>query len=149
MYFDPTTVPDEEFSLIPDGWQRVMIDSAEGKETKAGNGRYISVAMHVADGPHEGRKIFDIMLVNHANETAQKIGLQKLKKLLFACGHTAAVQTEAELLSILRDQVLFAEVTTEKGKDGETRNKVKKYAAELPADASVPVATPGLDDIPF
>lgn len=147
-YFDPATVQDTEFEMIPSGWQRIMLDSAEGKDTKAGTGRYIAVTMHVVGGHHDGRRLFDNLNVKNPSEMAQKIGLSQLKKLLAACGHTEVVETEGELLALLRDRILYAEITTEKGSDGKTRNKVKRYAAELPTDAAV-TATPGLDEIPF
>jgi hypothetical protein len=146
-YFDPAQVEDVTFEALPNGWYRIMLDTAEGKATKAGNGRYINCKFHVVEGPFADRILFHLFNVINPNEMAQKIGHQELKKLLVAIGRSQPAATEEELLGLLADGICYGKVTQQKDTDGKVRNKIKEFAAQLPEGADAPSS--GVDHIPF
>ena len=128
--FDTNSVPpQEDFEPIPPGKYPVLIEAAEVKQTRAGNGHYLKLKLQVLDGPYKGRIVFDNINIQNPNQQCQEIGLRTLAALGKAIGLNAIGDT-AQLLN----QCCIASV---KVKDGQ--NEVRTYAPLTPAGApSVP-----------
>jgi len=95
--FDPATVePSEDYVALLPGKYPVIIDSAEVKETKAGNGHYIKVALSVLEGPSKNRKLWDNINIDNPSEKCVEIGMRQLSAICQAVGLTA-IRDTAEL----------------------------------------------------
>lgn len=75
-----------EFKTMPDGEYKVQCTDAVLKDTKKGDGKYISVTLEVLE-PTEfsGRKIFTNFNVVNPNPKAVEVGMSQLKNYLIAC----------------------------------------------------------------
>lgn len=76
------------FDPLPDGWYEVNITKAEVKNTKAGDGSYISVGYTVTAPSHEGRVVFGNLNIRNKNPKAEEIGHQQLGELMRSIGLT-------------------------------------------------------------
>ena len=74
------------FDTLPEGAYRVMISSADYVDTSAGTGKRIPLELTVMSGEYTGRKIFEGLNVENPNDTAQRIGRQRLAELLDGIG---------------------------------------------------------------
>jgi len=71
---------------LPKGRYKVVLDSAQLQETKAGDGKYIKCTFRVLDAPYENRMLFDNFNVENKNPEAVKIARQMLAQLMKAHG---------------------------------------------------------------
>lgn len=86
LNLDLTNTPEPKgFSPIEPGQYTVVVDEAEVKETKAGNGSYINVKFKI-DGTN--RSIFHSFNIRNPNQQAVEIGLGQLKAFLKCAGWT-------------------------------------------------------------
>jgi len=131
--------PRQSFDLLPAGKYRVVISESEEKQTKKGDGSYLSLTMTVLDGEHEGRKLFDRLNLNNPNDVAAGIARQTLSAICRAVG-----VMKPDSSSDLHDIPLVAVVKIVPPKDNyEAKNEVKGYesaGAGSPAGATVPEA---------
>jgi len=96
--FDSTTVePQQEFDVLPPGKYAVLLEKAEVKATKRGDGHYLEVCGSIIEGPAKNRKLWSRMNIDNPSEVAQRIGQSQLSGLCKACG-IAVIQDEAELV---------------------------------------------------
>ena len=78
--------PEQGFSVVPAGMYAAQIIDVEIKDTKAGNGQYMSVTWELLDGQYRGRKVWSRLTVRNANAEAERIGRQQLSALCHAVG---------------------------------------------------------------
>lgn len=131
MRFNANTVAPQEnnFDPIPKGKYRLRIEEAEERDNSKGNGRYLWLALSVAEGQHKGRKLWANMTTEHAeSEKAVEIGLGQISAMARAIGHMTW-NHERELVG----KVGEAYVGLEPDNRGETRNKVTGWV--VPAAA--------------
>jgi len=134
---NPDDVDGADFEPIPVGWYPVMIDNAEVKKTKAGDGAYILLEMSVLGGDHNGRKMFDRLNIVNKNPEAVKYAVIDLAKIAKALG-IANIDDAAQLLN----GQLEASVKIDKKEDGDLDNVVKGYRGLKDAVApATPTAT--------
>lgn len=97
----------------------------EAGETRDGvPTRAVAVRVDISEGEHQGRRIYDRLLVIHPTEIAQQIGRARLKSLIEAAAPGA--KTSQELIG----KTVRASVKVSPRKDtGEMRNEVKAYKA--------------------
>ena len=130
--FDPRSVePQSDFEAIPPGKYIVLIEEAEVKQTKAGNGHYINLRLSVIEGPHKNRKVFDNINIDNPSAQCVEIGLRSLSALGLALGLNAITDT-AQLLN----RIVTAHI---KVKDDQ--NSVRTYSAAAlttPLGAALP-----------
>ncbi len=95
----------------------------EAGETRDGvPTRAVSVRVDISEGEHQGRRIYDRLIVVHPTEIAQQIGRSRLKSLIEAAAPGA--KTSAELIG----KTVLASVKVAPRKDtGEMRNEVRAY----------------------
>jgi hypothetical protein len=153
MRFDPNTVDDNEFPVLPAGTHRVIVDKVELKSTIAGTGKRLSVKFVVAEGPSKGIVVFHNFNVENASDVAQRIGRAELKKFLAAIGIQKAVDLDRELPRLATNKVLF--VQTESGEyQGKPQANIKAFAPASAAQRQQrPLAQPepdtDHDNVPF
>jgi hypothetical protein len=74
------------FEPMSPGVYMGIIESAEMKDTKAGNGQYVKLVIKVVGGEHDGRKVFHNMNVKNPNPEAVRIAMEQMKSMLLASG---------------------------------------------------------------
>ena len=132
--FDTGSVePQGDFPVLPPGNYPVLIENAEVKATKKGDGHYIKLTMSVVDGPYKNRKLWDQINIQNPGQQCVEIGLRCLAALGQAIG-LASINATEQLL----DQVCIAHV---KVKDGQ--NQIRTYSALTPA------AVPNIPQVPL
>jgi len=87
----PTT---GNFEPLPAGWYTVVVNGAEIKNTKAGNGQYIAVRYDVTGPTHQGRVVFGNLNIKNPSPKAEEIGRQQLGELMRAVGLSALQDTD-------------------------------------------------------
>ena len=122
--FDANTVePNDSFDPLPNGDYLCIITASEMKPTKAGDGAFLELELQVLDGPHQGRKLWDRLNLNNANETAVRIARGALSSICRAVG-IPQPQDSCEL----HDLPLLVKVACKKRDDNdELANVVKGY----------------------
>lgn len=73
-------------SPIPAGWYRVIVDSAEVKQTRDQTGYYAQIRFDVIEGQYERRVVFARLNLQNKNPTAQEIGRRQWAQLCEAVG---------------------------------------------------------------
>ena len=87
--FDTNTVePQGDFEVIPPGKVPVIFDKSEVKQTKAGTGYYLELAMTITDGEYRNRKLWDRINIQNPSQQCEKIGRSELSALGKATGVT-------------------------------------------------------------
>ena len=127
-------LPQGNYEPLPVGWYAVTVSAAEIKDTKAGNGQYISLQLTV-DGPtHEGRVVFHLLNIRNANPKAEEIGRRQLGDLLRAVGLASLSDTDELLGKSLR-----VKLGIEEGQAGyEPKNTVKICKSLTESEAPAP-----------
>ncbi len=126
--FDIDSVePQGDFDTIPPGKYPVVIDKAEVKQTKKGDGSYVKFTMTVLDGPYRNRKLWPMINIANPEPTCVKIGLGQLSALGRATGITY-VSDENQFLG----KTCIAHVKVK-----EEQNEIRTYSA-----MDVPTAIP-------
>ena len=108
------------FAPLPAGEYEMMIVKSETKPTKANNGHYLELEMHVISGQHSGRRHWERLNLDNPNAQAVKIAQESLAKLCMAIGIDDVEDSVA-----LHDQPFVAEIGIDKKDD--TRNVIWGY----------------------
>ena len=117
-----------------------MAASTPNKATKAGNGSYLELEMHVISGDHTGRRHWERLNLDNPSLQTVKIAEEQLARLCVALGLDEVNDSEE-----LHDKPFVAEFAIDK-KDA-TRNVIWGYRAisgapVSPAKLATPKATP-------
>lgn len=143
--FDASTVEPavpRTHDVLPPGRYPAQVIESEVKATNAGTGQYLSLTLEVVDGPHAGRKLWDIINLINPSETAQRIGREQLSALCHAVGVTLASNSDPLHFKplLVTVHVLPAGVDR-KGYERKTpKNEVKGYEP-LPRAGAAPART--------
>lgn len=152
MFFDtPKEQSDNDFGPLPDGQYYAMVIDTEVKQTKRGDGKYVSVAFQITSGKYKGQRIFTNFNIENPNEKATQIGRAQFKSFLSACGITESLHTETDYQKKINNKSLLLDVLNEMGKDGVKRNRVKKFTSKevIPTDLRQMKKTDEASEIPF
>lgn len=85
--FDVNEMPaGKSFELLPAGWYSVEVASAEVRDTKAGDGKYIAVGYRLTDSDFSGRMLFGNLNIQNKNPMAENIGRQQLGEIMRSGG---------------------------------------------------------------
>jgi hypothetical protein len=135
------------YGPLPAGEYEMMIVKSDTKPTKAGNGHYLELEMHVISGDHSGRRHWERLNLDSPSQQAVKIAQEQLARLCVAIGLDEVNDSEE-----LHDHPFVAELILDK-KD-ETRNAIWNYRsiagtpvspaklAAKPAAPAAPAAAP-------
>ena len=136
--FDAQTVePNDSFDPVPNGDYLCIITTSEMKPTKAGDGAYLELELQVIEGPYQGRKLWDRLNLNNANETTVKIAKGTLSAICRAVGVLQPTDS-----CELHDLPLVAKVACRKRDDTEDLTNVIKSYKKRDAVAAVPASSP-------
>ncbi len=149
--FDAQTVePNDSFDPLPNGDYLCIITTSEMKPTKAGDGAYLELELQVIEGPYQGRKLWDRLNLNNANETTVKIAKGTLSAICRAVG-VLQPKDSCEL----HDLPVLVKVACKKRDDtDELTNVIKSYkkrdavATTTVASSSAPVTTAAASSTP-
>jgi len=134
--FDAQTVePNDSFDPIPNGDYLCIITTSEMKPTKAGDGAYLELELQVIEGPYQGRKLWDRLNLNNANETAVKIAKGTLSAICRAVG-VLQPKDSCEL----HDLPVVVKVACKKRDDTDELTNVIKGYKKRDAVATTPVS---------
>jgi hypothetical protein len=136
--FDAQTVePNDSFDPIPNGDYLCIITASEMKPTKAGDGAYLELELQVIEGPYQGRKLWDRLNLNNANETAVKIAKGTLSAICRAVG-VLQPKDSCEL----HDLPLLVKVACKKRDDTDELTNVIKSYKKRDAVVTAPASSP-------
>ena len=133
---DLPSIDESEFAPLPEGWYDVSITKTELKNTKTGNGQYISVRYKVNGPTHAGRVVFGNLNIRNQNQQAEEIGRRDLAALLTATGLTKILNTDA-----LFGKRLMIKLKIRQQDGYEPSNDVKAYKAIDGANGGIPAMT--------
>ena len=88
-YDEPATK--SSFDPLPPGDYTAIVAESDMKDTKAGTGKYIELSIHIVEGPHEGRRLWERLNVYNPSEQAERIARSQLNNLSNAVGKTGAI----------------------------------------------------------
>lgn len=129
---DETEAHETDFQPLPDGWFEATTSGSKEKENKNGDGHHLSVTFTIISPSHEGRLVWGTYNVDNPNETAMKIGLGELKRMMLAAG--------LEKMGDVSDlDGLTCWIKVGRDKKNAERNVIKAYRAKAP-DANEPAA---------
>jgi hypothetical protein len=144
--FDTVNEEGSKFDLLPAGkYVAEIIDAVYGP-TKSGRGQAVSLQWNITEGEFKNRRVFQQIMMEHENADARRIGRQRFKDAVTACG----IKKDVKDLDVLRYRPCFISVRIRRDKHGEydDKNEVRRISpVNGPAKAAT---TPELDDsIPF
>lgn len=135
--FDAQTVePNDSFDPIPNGDYLCIITTSEMKPTKAGDGAYLELELQVIEGPYQGRKLWDRLNLNNANDTTVKIAKGTLSAICRAVG-VLQPKDSCEL----HDLPLMVKVASKKREDTDELTNVVKGYKKRDELAAIPAAS--------
>ncbi|MCA8985814.1 MAG: DUF669 domain-containing protein [Planctomycetaceae bacterium] len=138
LNFDAQTVePNDSFDPLPNGDYLCIITTSEMKPTKASDGAYLELELQVIEGPYQGRKLWDRLNLNNANETTVKIAKGTLSAICRAVGVLQPTDS-----CELHDLPLVAKVACRKRDDTDELTNVIKSYKKRDAMAAVPASSP-------
>ena len=138
LNFDAQTVePNDSFDPLPNGDYLCIITTSEMKPTKASDGAYLELELQVIEGPYQGRKLWDRLNLNNANETTVKIAKGTLSAICRAVGVLQPTDS-----CELHDLPLVAKVACRKRDDTDELTNVIKSYKKRDAVAAVPASSP-------
>lgn len=108
------------YGPLPAGEYECMIVKSDTKPTKAGNGHYLELEMHVISGECSGRRHWERLNLDNPSAQTVKIAQEQLARLCAALG-----VDEVEDSEDLHDRAFIAEIGIDK-KDN-TRNVIWNY----------------------
>lgn len=115
----------DAFEVLPPGWYPTQIDSAEVKDTKAGTGKYLKLALTVIGDKFANRKLFTNINLMNPNPKAVEIGMRELAGLGQAC-QLATISDSGELIG----KTIDVRVKIGKARAGyDADNEISAYAA--------------------
>lgn len=114
--------PNTAYDAVPPGWYTAIITESEWKETRAGTGRYLSLTIEIAEGPHANRKLWANLNLDNPNEKAVEIANRDLSAICRAVGVLRPKNSEELHFKKLEIKVAIQ-------KDNPDRNEVKGYRA--------------------
>lgn len=144
--FDASQVaPSVAPEAVPAGWYLCIMTASEMKPTKKNDGAYLETEYTIQSGEYHGRKLFDRMNLQNANQTAVQIAYETLSAICHAVGVIQVADS-----SQLHGRPLMVRVSLRaagKGSDGndyDATNEVKGYKAVDAAAAAAPSYTPAI-----
>lgn len=123
--FDASEVePSTGFDPIPEGKYTAIITESEEKQTRAGNGSYLSLKFQIVEGKYQNRTLYTNLNLDNPNETAVKIARADLSAICRAVG-VLQPQESAEL----HNKPMVITVKCKKREDtGDIQNNISGYS---------------------
>lgn len=121
------------FEPLPIGVYTVAIIKSEMNDTKAGDGKYLSLQFKVLEGEHAKRYVFTNLNLINPSQEAVEIAQRELKSICVACGIEGELEDSVDLHDIPLGLKLGIKASTA---EWPASNTIKKYYAEadIPED---------------
>lgn len=132
----------QEFTPIPDGTYKFLIDESREKEPRAGGAPYLALKLIVAEGPHENRHFYCNLSIQHPSDTPRNIALARLKELCDGIGIKDISSMDPE---DLENKFIIGRVKNTKKGDREYSN-ITKFGPVIKEEVGVDIDS---DEIPF
>ena len=113
-----------DFDVLPAGWYQAKVKATELKQTKAGNGEYISLQFEILGPSHQGRVVFSNINIMNPNPKAEEIGLSQLNSLLSAIGLSQISDTD----QMINGEAMI-KLSIKRSEEYGDKNEVKGYKA--------------------
>jgi len=113
-----------DFDVLPAGWYQAKVKATELKQTRAGNGEYISLQLEILGPSHQGRVVFSNINIMNPNPKAEEIGLSQLNSLLSAIGLSQISDTD----QMINGEAMI-KLSIKRSDEYGDRNEVKGYKA--------------------
>lgn len=132
---------DEQEPMAPLGaWtpakQKVVVEGADVKKTKSGDGEYVEIQFRAVDGPNEGRAHWERYNISNPNQEAERIAKAAFASLCLALGVPKVSDTDQ-----LIGRACVIETRVGKRKDTqEDQTKISGYYEGSSAPAAPPAA---------
>lgn len=131
------------FEPLPSGWYTAIINGAEIKKTKNGDGEYIAVRYDILAPTHQGRVVFGNLNIKNPSTKAEEIGRQQLGEIMRAIG-LARVNDTDELIGGQLQIKLDIRKSEQYGDSNEIRGfKASGSTPSLPTAQSQPTQSTG------
>jgi hypothetical protein len=148
--FDADTAIEEapkmEFKPYPEGVYKVVVESAEAKQSSTGK-EYFSIKYLIMDGEYEGKPIFDNLFMSKSDGSPNPFSRAKLGALVKLCLGSNQISDIGELASGVEFEIQLKIVKDEY--KGQTREKNNVYvnmpskkSEEAPKAKAKPAAKP-------
>ena len=141
---EPKGPAKQDYPAIPKGRYNAVIEKAEVKLTKAGNGKYLNVQYKLRDNDSEydGRVLFKMFMMEHPNPEVVGIGAQQLAQMIRASNEGA--NEEIDSPNDLVGRVLQLNVgLKEDGYQGKPENPIYSFHVFVS-----PTTETGFEDYP-
>lgn len=126
------------FEVIPPSWYKAVIIESTINDTKAGNGKFLTLKYELQDGTK--RTVIDRLNIINPSEVAQKIGRGALAKIALSIGHKGSLSNSNVLHGRpfeIKVEVETFESNKEPGKMLKS-NKISDYRTVQAASAPTP-----------
>jgi hypothetical protein len=135
LNFDASNIePSQSFEPIPDGWYAASIIEAAMVPTRDGTTELLKLTFEI-DGPnYAGRRVWERLNVNHANEQPRQIAQRNLSSICRAIGKLQVADTDELLGAKLLIKVRAVPA------DGkfDARNEIRGYKAGMDTPSAAP-----------
>ena len=133
--FDATGIdPAVAYEVLPAGKYPAQIVESEMRVTRNGMGQFLWLMLDIAEGPHQGRKIFDQLNLVNPNPTTVEIAQRTLSAICHATGKLQV--NDSEELHLIP---MMIQVAVKPPKDGYGEKNTIRYL--VPDGAAQPVAS--------
>lgn len=138
------------FTPIPKGIYKLVLEKAELKDTKSGGGQYVACSFEIVNGEYAGRKIWNNFNTKNNNAQAVEIGMSNLRAMIDNSSMPNKLKfTDPSELCGLQ---VYASVGVEK--NDETKNRIVYFVEKgFAEDGQMATASKKsditTDDIPF
>jgi len=137
----------DNFTPIPNGNYKCILESSEMKETKAGDGEYLKCKFLVVEGDKDGRKLFHNINLKNPNPIASEIGKKDLAKICKAV-NVKTPKDSSELHNI--PMILKVVVVKDDYKgEGQMKNEIKHFSPVGEASQTASPAVSGESKKPW
>ena len=127
---------EESFDVIPAGEYIAIIENSDYTPNKKGSGQYLKLTYQIIDGPLKGRKLFENLNIENANNQAQEIARKSLNSIALAVGIKTVIRDSTEL----HNKPLKIDVKVKENDEYGKQNQIKKHMS-LNEETSTPAAS--------
>ncbi len=125
MKLNLSEVPDDTgYEVLPADKYLLVVERAEVKDTKAGNGQFVNMGFKIITGPYENRWLWHCFNIENPSAKAVEIGLSQLKSFLGAC-KLPVNEFDTEQADALVGQTCVADVSV-----SGTDNKIRFFESD-------------------
>ena len=133
--FDANQVsPETGFDPIPAGDYTAFIKESEMKQTKKGDGNYLSLTIEILEGQYKGRNLWDNLNLQNPNQKTVQIAQSTLSQICRATGQMQVTDSQE-----LHNKPMIVTIGFQKG--DQSQNQIKKYK-KLDGGSTPPPAAP-------